>query len=51
MQRMRRAIAQTNPDDAKARVEAMLQSGKLTMERFDELGRQAAGIMRMLGIS
>ena len=47
---MRQALAQTSPDEAKARVEAMLRNGKLTMERFGELGRQASDIMRSLGI-
>ena len=47
---MRRALGRADPDDAKARVEAMLANGKLTMERFEELGRQASDIMRSLGI-
>lgn len=50
LQQIRQALGSTNPNDAKSQVEAMLQSGKLSMERFNDLGRQACDIMRTLGI-
>lgn len=47
---IRQAINNTDPQYAKNRVEAMLQSGQLNMKRFQELGKQASEIMRSLGI-
>lgn len=39
-----------NPADAKSRVEQMLASGQMTMQRFEELRAQAQEIARQLGI-
>lgn len=47
---LRRFISRTSPQDAKARVEAMLSEGRMTMEQFDELGKQATELMRKFGI-
>lgn len=50
LQQIRRALESTDPAQAKSRVEAMLKSGEVSMERFNEVGRQACDIMRQLGI-
>lgn len=47
---IRRALGETDPAQARSRVEAMLKSGEVSMERFSEVGRQACEIMRSLGI-
>lgn len=50
LQQIRRALGETDPAQARGRVEAMLKSGEVSMERFNEMGRQACEIMRSLGI-
>lgn len=50
LQQIRRALGETDPAQARGRVEAMLKSGEASMERFNEVGRQACEIMRSLGI-
>ncbi len=50
LQEIRRALGQADPAQARSRVEAMLKSGEVSMERFNEVGRQACEIMRSLGI-
>lgn len=40
----------TSPQQARAQVEAMLSNGKMTMQQFDELGRQATELMKQFGI-
>lgn len=47
---LQNALQTINPNDAKNRVEAMLQNGQLNAQRFQELGKQASDIMRTLGI-
>lgn len=50
LQQIKQALGSTDPAQAKGRVEAMLKSGEVSMERFNEVGRQACEIMRSLGI-
>lgn len=50
LQQIRRALGETDPAQARGRVEAMLKSGEVSIERFNEVGRQACEIMRSLGI-
>ena len=50
LQQIKQALGSTDPAQAKSRVEAMLKSGEVSMERFSEVGRQACEIMRSLGI-
>ena len=50
LQQIRQALGSTDPAQAKSRVEAMLKSGEVSMDRFNEVGRQACDIMRSLGI-
>lgn len=47
---LRQFMNSTSPQQARAQVEAMLNSGKMTMEQFNELGRQATELMRQFGI-
>ena len=43
-------INRTSPQDARNRVEAMLNEGKMTMAQFEELGKQATELMERFGI-
>lgn len=44
------ALRTQDPARAKAQVEGMLQSGRLSQERFDQLAKQANQIIGMLNI-
>lgn len=47
---MRRQIGAIDPADAKSRVEGMLRSGQMTLQRLEELKAQAKDIARELGL-
>lgn len=50
LEQMRQQISQTNPADARSRVEQMLRSGQMTLDQFNALKAQAQEIARQLGL-
>lgn len=50
LEQMRQQISQTNPADARNRVEQMLRSGQMTLDQFNALKAQAQEIARQLGL-
>lgn len=50
LRRIRDAIAATDPARARAQVEEMLRTGRLSQGRFEELAGRAREIAALLGI-
>lgn len=47
---MRSQIGQIDPNDARSRVERMLESGQMTLDQLNSLKAQAQDIARQLGL-